>query len=153
MPPRRRRRERREEVEGCGAVPLLARAAHHARAAAVLAPPRPDRHARGLQALDQAREPALLLLLRSLFFLFSFFCGGEAGVDQERLDGVAGGGVVQLRVEDDGERALDGEALVDEDVADAVGVAQHRDAGAGLHVRDERVAAARDDEVDDVVEL
>ena len=62
-----------------------------------------------------------------------------AAVDEQRLGGVAGGRVLELRVEDD----RDGHRLVgravDVDVADALRVAEDRDPRVRLHVPDEVV--------------
>ena len=73
----------------------------------------------------------------------------EALVHEERLHGVAGGGVVCLGVAHNLHR-LGGRALrVQVHVTNPVGVAQHGDAlGALLDGADQLVGAARNDEVD-----
>ena len=78
--------------------------------------------------------------------------GGDAVVHQQGLDGVAGRRVLRLAVDREGHRLVDVGRPVDVEVADAVGMAQHRDAGVLLHEADERVRAAGDDQVDVAVE-
>ena len=73
-------------------------------------------------------------------------------MDEQRLGRVAGGRVLELRVEDDRRRHRLVRGAVHVDVADALGVAEDRDARRRLDVLDEVVAAARDHEVDVVVE-
>mmetsp|Transcript_41380 Transcript_41380/g.110732 ORF Transcript_41380/g.110732 Transcript_41380/m.110732 type:complete len:278 (-) Transcript_41380:610-1443(-) len=88
-------------------------------------------HALGLAALREGRQE---LPRRRL-------------VDEEGLDGVAGGGVLRLGVHCDVQRLALVRLGVDEDVAHAVGVAKHRDVRVAHHVLHEVVGPARDDEV------
>ena len=74
-------------------------------------------------------------------------------MDQDGLDGVAGGGVLGLGIKDD----IDGHFFVDVfvhvDVADAVSVAHDRDLCIVHDVLDELVGAAGDEEVDILIAL
>ncbi|CRK28412.1 hypothetical protein BN1708_004638 [Verticillium longisporum] len=73
-------------------------------------------------------------------------------LDEQRLEGVAGGGVARLGVDEDvgGERGVGVGGEVGG--AEAVGVAEDGDARRVLDGAHELVGAARDDEVDEVVE-
>lgn len=80
--------------------------------------------------------------------------GGEGGfVDEERLDGVAGGRVAQLGVQEDLDGHVGVGVLVDVDAAEAIGVAEDGDAGVVFDVADQFVGAAGDHEVDVFVEV
>ncbi len=74
-------------------------------------------------------------------------------VNEGGLDGVADGGVVGFGVVDDGECECLIGVRVNEDVADAVGVAEDGDTGVGLDMLDESAGAAGDDEVDEPGEM
>src|SRR5690554_4065482 len=73
-------------------------------------------------------------------------------VKEERLHRVARGGIVELRVKDDGARLLELGLLVDIDMADAVGVPKDGDPRRAHDAADERVRAAGDHEIDHIVE-
>src|SRR6185295_14096124 len=77
---------------------------------------------------------------------------GDGAIDEDGLDGVAHAGALDLGVLDDGEG--DGEigGGVDVDVAHALVVLDHRDAGVIADVADQALAAAWDAEVDEIVE-
>ena len=60
-------------------------------------------------------------------------------------------GVIALCVDGEAQGLRDIGRLIDVDVADAFGVAEHGDARVGLHVFDERAGAAGDDEIDKCV--
>ena len=74
-------------------------------------------------------------------------------MDQDGLDGIAGGGIIGLGVVDDVEGHVEVRGGVDVDVADAFGMAEHGDARVGLHVAHQLVGAARDHQIDEIVEL
>ena len=76
----------------------------------------------------------------------------DGGVDEQRLEGVAGAGALALRVEHDlfGHREVG--LRVDVDVADAGVVLDDGDLGGVDHRLDEARAAAGDDDVDDAAE-
>ena len=74
-------------------------------------------------------------------------------VDQNGFHGIAGGGIVGLGVVDDVDGHGEVRGGIDVDVADAFGMAEHGDARIGLHVADQVVTAARDHQIDEVVEL
>ena len=77
-------------------------------------------------------------------------CARPRAVDQQRLGRAADAGAPQLRVQHDRARHLEVGVAVDVDVADALEVADHRHPRLGLHARDEALAAARHDHVDEV---
>ena len=74
-------------------------------------------------------------------------------VDQNGFHGIAGGGIVGLGVVDDVDGHVEVRGGVDVDVADAFGMAEHGDARIGLDVADQVVTAARNDQIDEIVEL
>ena len=76
----------------------------------------------------------------------------RVAVDEKRLGGVARRRVLQLAVEDDRRRHRFVRRAIHIDVADALRVAENRDARVRLDVPDEVVPAPRDDEVDVLVE-
>ena len=78
--------------------------------------------------------------------------GGDGGVDQQRLGGVADGDVLALGIDGDPHGHVEVGVGVDVDVADAVGVAEDRDVRVVHDVADELVGAAGDDQVDLLVE-
>ena len=96
---------------------------------------RADAHARRVQRLRRSgqRRPRLFM-------------------HEQRLHGVAGRGVLRLGVHDDARGHLRVRVLVQVEVAHAVAVAQHRDARVVHDVAHKGVGAARDDEVDVLVE-
>ncbi len=69
--------------------------------------------------------------------------GCQICMDQNLLDGIAGCRVVDLGVDADALGGLHVHLRVDVDMADAIGMAQDRDAGVVLDVRDQLVGAAR----------
>ena len=75
---------------------------------------------------------------------------GDGAVDQQRLDRVADAGTLHLGVEDDFFRHGEIGLGVDENGADAVRVLDHRNARLGDHGFDQAVAAARNDQVDEI---
>mmetsp|Transcript_10432 Transcript_10432/g.22221 ORF Transcript_10432/g.22221 Transcript_10432/m.22221 type:complete len:237 (-) Transcript_10432:16-726(-) len=79
--------------------------------------------------------------------------GDEAFVEQQRLQRVACGGVVRLRVDGDLLRLAEIRRPVDEDVADPIGVAESRDARAVHDRLHHLVGASRNAQVDLLVEL
>ena len=78
----------------------------------------------------------------------SIGAGREARVDQQRLHRAADAGAAHLGVERDRARLRRIGGGVDVGVADAVEMGEHRHARIGLDARDEALAAARDDHVD-----
>ena len=64
-------------------------------------------------------------------------------MDQNLLDGIAGCRVVDLGIDADALGSLHVHLRVDVDMADAICMAQDRDAGVVLDVRDQLVGAAR----------
>ena len=77
--------------------------------------------------------------------------GGGGALDEQRLDRVAGGGVLDLGVDAHAHGQVHVGGLVHVDVADAVGVAHHGNAGVVHDVAHEGVGAARDEQVDQAV--
>ena len=77
---------------------------------------------------------------------------GGGAVDEEALGGVADAGALHLAVHRDGHGVGLAGRLVEEEVADPLVVLDHRDPGALGHGPDEPGSAARDGQVDEVVE-
>lgn len=75
-----------------------------------------------------------------------------SGFDQEGLGAVAGGGVGGFGVDDDAGCRFGVGGVLEEEGADAVGVAEDGDLGRRLDEADELVGAARDDQVDVLVQ-
>ncbi len=74
---------------------------------------------------------------------------GEGAVDQHRLGRAADAGAAHLGVDAPARRAFAGSAArVDIGVVDPVEMGEHGHARLGLHARDQALAAARDDHVD-----
>ena len=77
----------------------------------------------------------------------------QRAVHQHLLHSIAGCRVVQLGIYNDAAGHVHAALGVHIDVADSVGVAQHGNARVALDVADQSVAAARDDQVDHIIQL
>jgi hypothetical protein len=75
--------------------------------------------------------------------------GRDGGVDEQRLGGAANIGAAHLRIRHDPPRHRRVGARVDIGVAKPLGMGEDRHARLGLHPRDQPLAAARDDEIDE----
>jgi len=78
--------------------------------------------------------------------------GGDRGIDQQRLGGVANRDVLTLRIDGDVDRHVQVRLAIDVDVADPVGVTQDGDIRIVHDIAHELVGAAWDDQVEVLVE-